>query len=172
MRSHERRMVGRVSSRSGQKPRVNRRTWPSRSPVCSGRQASSDLRSLTSIRPRRAKSDPRARQLHGRNASGRSVRGPDDGDGSRCPTGLRSRYAGRRWAVSRRSARMPLSRDRTRCPRCPASRGTTRCSRRHAVVVRVPRRARPVVRIRPRARPGARHPPARCRPARQDAPDS
>jgi len=63
----------------------------------------------------------------------------------------------------------PLSRGRTRCPRCPASRGTTRCRHRQAVAARVPRRARPVVRIRPQARPGARHPRARCRPARQDA---
>ena len=37
----------------------------------------------------------------------------------------------------------PLSRDRTRCPRCPASRGTTRRRHRQAVVARVPRRARP-----------------------------
>ena len=66
----------------------------------------------------------------------------------------------------------PLSRDRTRCPRCPASRGTTRRSHRQAVVARVPRRARPVVRIRPQVRPGALHPRARCRPARQDAADS
>ncbi len=66
----------------------------------------------------------------------------------------------------------PLSRDRTRCPRCPASRGTTRCRHRQAVVARVPRRARPVVRIRPQVRPGALHPRARCRPARQDAADS
>lgn len=65
-----------------------------------------------------------------------------------------------------------LRRDRTRCPRCPASRGTTRCLHRQAVVARVPRRARPVVCIRPQARPGALHPRARCRPARQDAPDS
>ena len=63
----------------------------------------------------------------------------------------------------------PLSRDRTRCPRCPASRGTTRCRHRQAVVARVPRRARPVVRIRPQVRPGDLHPRARCRPARQDA---
>jgi len=66
----------------------------------------------------------------------------------------------------------PLSRDRTRCPRCPASRGTTRCRHRQAVVARVPRRARPVVRIRPQVRPGALHPRARCRPVRQDAADS
>ena len=66
----------------------------------------------------------------------------------------------------------PLSRDRTRCPRCPASRGTTRCRHRQPVVVRGPRRARPVVRIRPQVRPGALHPRARCRPARQDAADS
>jgi len=66
----------------------------------------------------------------------------------------------------------PLSRDRTRCPRCPASRGTTRRSHRQAVVARVPRRARPVVRIRPQVQPGALHPRARCRPARQDAADS
>ena len=66
----------------------------------------------------------------------------------------------------------PLSRDRTRCPRCPASRGTTRCRRRQAVVARVQRRARPVVRIRPQVRPGALPPRARCRPARQDAADS
>jgi hypothetical protein len=66
----------------------------------------------------------------------------------------------------------PLSRDRTRCPRCPASRGTTRCRHRHATVARVPRRARPVVRIRPQVRPSALHPRARCRPARQDAADS
>ena len=63
----------------------------------------------------------------------------------------------------------PLSRDRTRCPRCPASRGTTRCRHRQAVAARVPRRARPVVRIRPQVRPGALHRRARCRPARQDA---
>jgi hypothetical protein len=63
----------------------------------------------------------------------------------------------------------PLSRGRTRCPRCPASRGTTRCRHRQAVAARVPRRARPVVRIRPQVRPGALHPRARCRPARQDA---
>jgi hypothetical protein len=63
----------------------------------------------------------------------------------------------------------PLSRDRTRCPRCPASRCTTRCRHRRAVVARVPRRARPVGRIRPQARPGALRPRARCRPARQDA---
>jgi hypothetical protein len=67
---------------------------------------------------------------------------------------------------------LPLSRDRTRCPRCPASRGTTRCRHRRAVVARVPHRARPVVRIRPQVRPGALHPRARCRPARQDAADS
>lgn len=66
----------------------------------------------------------------------------------------------------------PLSRDRTRCPRCPASGGTTRCGHRHAVVARVPRRARPVVRTRPRVRRRALHPRARCRPARQDAADS
>jgi len=66
----------------------------------------------------------------------------------------------------------PLSRDRTRCPRCPASRGTTRYRHRQAVVARVPRRARPVVCIRPQVRPGALHPRARCRPARQDAADS
>jgi FAD binding domain len=66
----------------------------------------------------------------------------------------------------------PFSRDRTRCPRCPASRCTTRCRHRQAVVARVPRRARPIVRIRPQVRPGALHPRARCRPARQDAPDS
>jgi hypothetical protein len=70
------------------------------------------------------------------------------------------------------AASRPLSRDRTRCPRCPASRGTTRRRHRQAVVARVPRRARPVVRIRPQVRPGALHPRARCRPARQDAADS
>src|SRR5450755_1432462 len=58
----------------------------------------------------------------------------------------------------------PLSRDRTRCPRCPASRGTTRCRHRQAVVARVPRRARPVVRIRPQVRPGALHPRAGADP--------
>lgn len=66
----------------------------------------------------------------------------------------------------------PLSRYRTRCPRCPASRGTTRCSRRQSAVAPEPRRARPVARIRPQARPGAPHPRARCRPARRDAADS
>ena len=66
----------------------------------------------------------------------------------------------------------PLSRDRTRCPRCPASRGTTRCRHRRIAVVRVLRRARPVVRIRPQVPPGALPPRARCRPARQDAADS
>jgi hypothetical protein len=65
-----------------------------------------------------------------------------------------------------------LSRDRTRCPRCPASACTTRCRHRRAVAERVPRRARPAVRIRPQVRPGALHPRARCRPARQDGPDS
>jgi hypothetical protein len=65
-----------------------------------------------------------------------------------------------------------VSRGRTRCPRCPASRCTTRCPHRQAIAARVPRRARPVVRIRPQAWPGARHPRARCRPARQGAPGS
>ena len=66
----------------------------------------------------------------------------------------------------------PLSRDRTRCPRCPASRGTTRSPHRQAVAARVPRRAPSVVRIRPQVRPGALPPQVRCRPARQDAADS
>ena len=73
---------------------------------------------------------------------------------------------------SRVSRSRPLSRDRTRCPRCPASRGTTHCRHRQAVAARVPRRARPAVRIRPQVRPGALHPRARCRSARQDAADS
>jgi hypothetical protein len=76
-----------------------------------------------------------------------------------------------RSAGSRRRSRS-LSRDRTRCPRCPASRCTTRCSHRQAVLARVPRQARPIARIRPEAWPGALHPRARCRPARQDGPDS
>ena len=74
--------------------------------------------------------------------------------------------------VTAGSRSRPLSRDRTRSPRCPASRCTTRCPRRQAVVARVPRRARPAVRIRPQVRPGALHPRAQCRPAHQDAADS
>jgi tetratricopeptide (TPR) repeat protein len=72
-----------------------------------------------------------------------------------------------RWT---RTRSRPLSRDRTRCPRCPASRCTNRC--RHTGVARVPRRGGPAVRIQPRARPGALPPRARYRLSRQDAPDS
>jgi hypothetical protein len=71
-----------------------------------------------------------------------------------------------------RTRSRPLSRDRTRCPRCPASRCTTRRRHRQAIVARVPRRARPVVHIRPQVQPGALHLRARRRPARQDAADS
>jgi hypothetical protein len=89
-------------------------------------------------------------------------RAPADTWCAAMPPGRRRRPAAMpRWR--------PLSRDRTRCPRCPASRGTTRFRHRQAVAARVPRRARPAVRLRPQARPGALHPRARCRPARQDA---
>jgi hypothetical protein len=87
------------------------------------------------------------------------VRHPDSG-----MSGCSSRVPARILPRSR-----PLSRDRTRCPRCPASRCTTRCRHRPAGAARAPRRARPAVRIRPPARPGAVHPRARCPPARQDA---
>jgi hypothetical protein len=96
-------------------------------------------------------------------------RGDRDEDDHQHVGAIRRGGAGSPTACSRSR---PLSRDRTRCPRCPASQGTTRCRHRQAVVARVPRRARPVVRIRPQVRPGALHPRARCRPARQDAADS
>jgi hypothetical protein len=76
--------------------------------------------------------------------------------------------AGEVWDKSWR----PLSRDRTRCPRCPASRGRTRCRHRRAAVARVPRPAGSAVRIRPPGRLGVLHPRARCRPVRQGAPGS
>jgi DNA-binding NarL/FixJ family response regulator len=77
-----------------------------------------------------------------------------------------------RGPAGRATRTRPVSRDRTRCPRCPASRGTTPRRHRQAVVARVPRRARSVARIRPQGRPSALHPRARCRPARQGAADS
>ena len=129
-------------------------------------------------RGRRARIVPPVPRLPGLECAGAA--------GRRCGTGRSRRTAPRvaatrervspgtgRFRIQHAARRSrPLSRDRTRCPRCPASRGTTRCRHRQAVVARVPRRARPVVRIRPQVRPGALHPRARCRPARQDAADS
>jgi hypothetical protein len=134
--------------------------------------------SLTGIstRQRPAQSASIAKAAAGRACDPRAIAG-SDWQALAVNHGQSSPTTALRWpSVSARAlprdlarGRKPLSRDRTRCPRCPASRGTTRSRHRQPAGARVPRRARPAARIRPQVRPRALHPRARCRPARQGA---